>query len=464
TRINEIEIEKDDTKETNDFPVHESDSEPSEKEESPDELSIENINVSFEVTEVQTHLPQYSDECMNLIHVKDAKLQKTKPERAKGYTAGSSCITNIVTNNREAKIPLDSGPFCTCFEKDYLDKIYTNSQDKLMPIEGIKFSSASQNMHPLGILEAEMIFSHPGGSIRLKVEFVVMNNCTSQHFILGNDYLNIYGIDINNHKDRYFTIGENKRQKFAFSPEKREITVIRQVKNVNKDKFVLDQSIEAQICLELTPEMKEELIEILFQYREAFASDNEPLGAIKGNEVEIMLNVERPYPPLLRKPAYPASPRAREALESHINELMKLGVLRKVGHNEEVEVTTPVILTWNNYKSRMVGDFRALNTYTIPDRYPIPIIHETLTQLSKAKFITSIDALKPHARKLLRIIAHCGVYEYFRIPFGITNSLSHFQRTMNTIFPHELSEGWLIIYIDDIIICSETWQFHLKRL
>ncbi|MBW0593611.1 hypothetical protein O181_133326 [Austropuccinia psidii MF-1] len=81
-----------------------------------------------------------------------------------------------------------------------------------------------------------------------------------------------------------------------------------------------------------------------------------------------MLNVERPYPPLLRRPAYPASPRAREALESHINELMKLGVLRKVGHNEEVEVTTPVIITWHNDKSRMVGDFRALNRYTIPDR------------------------------------------------------------------------------------------------
>ncbi|MBW0590239.1 hypothetical protein O181_129954 [Austropuccinia psidii MF-1] len=51
--------------------------------------------------------------------------------------------------------------------------------------------------------------------------------------------------------------------------------------------------------------MKEELIEILFQYREAFASDDEPLGAIKGHEVDIILNVERPYPPLLRRPAYP---------------------------------------------------------------------------------------------------------------------------------------------------------------
>ncbi|MBW0592119.1 hypothetical protein O181_131834, partial [Austropuccinia psidii MF-1] len=92
-------------------------------------------------------------------------------------------------------------------------------------------------MHALGIFEAEMIFPHPTGSIRLKAEFVVTNNCTSQHFILENDYLNIYVIDINNHKDRYFTIGKNKRQKFAFPPEKREITVIRKLKDVNKEKF-----------------------------------------------------------------------------------------------------------------------------------------------------------------------------------------------------------------------------------
>ncbi|MBW0513857.1 hypothetical protein O181_053572 [Austropuccinia psidii MF-1] len=79
---------------------------------------------------------------------------------------------------------------------------------------------------------------------------------------------------------------------------------------------------------ELILEMKEKLIEILFQYREAFASDNEPLGAMKDHEVDIILNVERPYPPLLIRSAYPANPRAREELETHINELMKLGFLK----------------------------------------------------------------------------------------------------------------------------------------
>ncbi|MBW0567538.1 hypothetical protein O181_107253 [Austropuccinia psidii MF-1] len=95
-----------------------------------------------------------------------------------------------------------------------------------------------------------------------------------------------------------------------------------------------------------------------------------------------------------------------------------------------------------------------------------------LTQLSKAKYITTMDSLKgfhqnvltPKTRKLLKIITHCGIYEYLRMPFGFKNSPSYYQRMMNTIFPTELSEGWLIISIDDIIIYSDSWSLHLERL
>ncbi|MBW0569248.1 hypothetical protein O181_108963 [Austropuccinia psidii MF-1] len=148
------------------------------------------------------------------------------------------------------------------------------------------------------------------------------------------------------------------------------------------DSFITEHLKEEEFNHELTVKMKEKLIDLLLKYENAFKTDKKPLGAIIGHELDIILNVEKPYPPLLRRPAYPASPRVREALELHIKELMDLGVLRKVGHNEQVEVPTPVIITWHNGKSRMVGDLRALNTYTIPDRYPIPRIHETLTKLS----------------------------------------------------------------------------------
>ncbi|MBW0493138.1 hypothetical protein O181_032853 [Austropuccinia psidii MF-1] len=62
--------------------------------------------------------------------------------------------------------------------------------------------------------------------------------------------------------------------------------------------------------------------------------------------------------------------------------------------------------------------------------------------------------------KLLRIICHTGIYEYTRMPFGIKNAPSHFQRMMDTIFQEEILEGWMVVYIDDIIIYSETWEDH----
>ncbi|MBW0537253.1 hypothetical protein O181_076968 [Austropuccinia psidii MF-1] len=388
-----------------------------------EDYPIESITAFFEFREVHTHLPQYSEYYHNLINIQDARMCRTKPARGKGYTSGAYFIISIMLNDIEAKVNLDTGAFCTCVGKDYLQGILPGCKNHLLPIEGVQFSSASDNMYPLAILDTNLVFPHTAGSIRMKTEILVMENCTSQHIILGNDYLNIYGIDINNHKDRDFTIGENKRQKFDFYNMPKQISIVSSKKDTYKEGFAANQLVEAQINSSLSPKMRHELIDVLYTYNNAFASDIEPVGAIKGHEVDITLNIDRPYPPVLRRPAYPASPRAREALEKHIQELIQLGVLRKVGHNEEVEVTTPVIIAWHNDKSRMVGDFRELNTYTVPDRYPIPRTQETLTQLSKAKYITSMDSLKgfhqiflmPKAKKLLRIITHCGIYEYLRM-------------------------------------------------
>ncbi|MBW0537770.1 hypothetical protein O181_077485, partial [Austropuccinia psidii MF-1] len=310
---------------------------------------INNIELIYEVLDVNSNLPQVGTSDTSLTNLQDAKLYRTKPAKGMEYTAGKSSISIVMVENQQAKVSLDTGAYCTC---------------------------------------------------------------------------------------------------------------------------VAEQLKEEELNHELRERMKEKLIDLLFKYKHAFATDKEQLGVIIGHEVDIKLNVEKPYPPLLRRPAYPASPRAREALEVHIKEQIDLGVLRKVGHNEQVEVATPVIISWHNGKSRMVRGVRALNTSTIPERYPIPRIHETLTQSSQAKFITAMDALKgfhqnvltDNAKTLPRIIVHCGIFEYLRMPFGIKNAPSHYQRMMNTIFPEELSEGWLTICIDDIIVCSENWENHLTRL
>ncbi|MBW0571772.1 hypothetical protein O181_111487 [Austropuccinia psidii MF-1] len=183
----------------------------------------------------------------------------------------------------------------------------------------------------------------------------------------------MYVIDLHNNKDRYFTIGEDKHKRFSFLPFKRKITVSEVAAvNLELERFKSENLNEAERSLHLTDNQENELSALLYDHRGAFASDKEPLGGIIDHEADIILNIERPYPPLLRRPAYPESAKSREALEIHIKELLDLGVIRKVDHNEEIEITTPVIVAWHNGKSRMVGDFRDLNTYTVPDRYPIP--------------------------------------------------------------------------------------------
>ncbi|MBW0573759.1 hypothetical protein O181_113474 [Austropuccinia psidii MF-1] len=357
-KINEIDIEKEPDVEKDEIIEDNSDDKSSIFSESSKD--IENINATFDIMESYSHLPQLSNGQLDLSKVQDAQLMKTKPNRGKGYTAANSCITEVVIDNKPTKILLDPGAFFSCVGKSFLKTCVPNFEDQVLPIDGIKVNSASNPMKALGVFETNVIFPHINGNLIITAEF-------------------------HNNKDRYFTLGDNKCQKFARLEFERQITVNKvSPVNLELEKFKSEQLNEAEISLHLTDKQENELSSLLYDHRGAFASDKEPLGAIIGHEVDIILNIERPYPPLLRRPAYPASPKSREALEIHIKELLDLGVIRKVGHNEEVEITTPVIVAWHNGKSRMVGDFRALNTYTVPDRYPIPKIQIALTQITQA--------------------------------------------------------------------------------
>ncbi|MBW0545039.1 hypothetical protein O181_084754 [Austropuccinia psidii MF-1] len=137
-----------------------------------------------------------------------------------------------------------------------------------------------------------------------------MESFSSNHFILGNYYLIIYGIDLHSYKDRYFDIGDNQLQKFAFLPFKRQITVSKVAPvSLDLERFKSEQLNEAEISLHLTDSQENQLFALLYDHREAFASDKEPLGVIIGHEADIILNIEIPYPPVLIRPAYQESPK-----------------------------------------------------------------------------------------------------------------------------------------------------------
>ncbi|MBW0482926.1 hypothetical protein O181_022641 [Austropuccinia psidii MF-1] len=304
----------------------------------------------------------------------------------------------------------------------------------------------------IGTIIKDIITPHRKGKIRLNPERFVLYDAHIQGFLLGTYYQKIYGIDIYNSKNKHITIGTNKEKKFSVD--------IYQISSQDPLEELTNEFREGQFSTTLTSKQKLSLLKMWRKNRPAFGIGEEKLGKIRGHDIELYLDVERPYPPMLRRSPYPESLETRKEIEKHINDLLEMDVIRKIGHNEIVEITTPVLITCHDGKSRLCGDFRDLNNYTKADRYPIPRIPHALDKLAKARYINKMDCIKgfhqngvkPNSMKLLRIICHMGIYEYNRIPFGINNAPAHLQRMMDTIFQEEILEGCMVVYIDDIII------------
>ncbi|MBW0464647.1 hypothetical protein O181_004362 [Austropuccinia psidii MF-1] len=166
----------------------EKETEESETSES-DEINIinaqiDNIDLIYEVLDVNSNLPQVGTSDTNLTNIQDVKFYRTKPAKGMGYTAGKSSISIVMVENQEEEVNLGTGAYFTCVGKSYLKTIVSDWEEKRIPIQGVNFSSASESMEPLGIIELTLIFPHPSQFIRFKVELLGMDNCTSSHFIL----------------------------------------------------------------------------------------------------------------------------------------------------------------------------------------------------------------------------------------------------------------------------------------
>ncbi|MBW0564711.1 hypothetical protein O181_104426 [Austropuccinia psidii MF-1] len=99
---------------------------------------------------------------------------------------------------------------------------------------------------------------------------------------------------------------------------------------------LLNEFREGQFCTSLTSKQKLRLLKILRKNRPAFAIGDVPLGKIRGHDIELYIDVEIPYPPILKRPLYQESLETRKEIEHHINGLLDMDVIRKIGHNEIV--------------------------------------------------------------------------------------------------------------------------------
>ncbi|KAH8246061.1 hypothetical protein KR032_008007 [Drosophila birchii] len=120
---------------------------------------------------------------------------------------------------------------------------------------------------------------------------------------------------------------------------------------------------------------------------------------------------------------------------------------------------------------RLVLDFRKLNERTIPDRYPMPNISMILGNLGKAKYFTTLDlksgyhqiTLAERDRERTSFFVNGGKYEFRRLPFGLKNAASIFQRTIDDILREQIGK-FCYVYVDDVIVFSEDENAHVRHV
>jgi len=123
-------------------------------------------------------------------------------------------------------------------------------------------------------------------------------------------------------------------------------------------------------------------------------------------------------------------------------------------------------------KLRLVQDYRALNAMTVKNKYPLPLIPDLIAKLCGAKYFTKLDVrwgfnnvrIKEGDEWKAALRTNHGLYEPLVMFFSLTNSPATFQTMMDDIFEDLISEGVVMVYLDDILIFTdlETLEEHQK--
>ena len=122
---------------------------------------------------------------------------------------------------------------------------------------------------------------------------------------------------------------------------------------------------------------------------------------------------------------------------------------------------------------RFAVDYRALNKLTEPESYPVPLLENIFDTISAAdaKFFTTLDLasgfwqipMDPLDRHKTSFATRKGKFEFLRMPFGLRNAPTTYQRMMCKVL-QGLNWKILLVYMDDIIIFSSTFEEHLDHL
>ena len=215
----------------------------------------------------------------------------------------------------------------------------------------------------------------------------------------------------------------------------------------------------------LTSEQQQQMKNLLLKWKGVFSLHELDLGLVKGYEHHIELTDHTPFRD--RFPHIP--PHMVEEVRQHLKTMQKSGVIQP----SRSQYSSPLVLVKKSDGSlRFCVDFRKLNKRTIKDCYSMPSVESTLNRLAGTQYFTSMDLktgywqipLAPEDRHKCAFSAGVlGFWEYLRMPMGLAGACSSFQRMVESVMDTLNLEACLL-YLDDIIVASSTYEEHMDKL
>ena len=213
---------------------------------------------------------------------------------------------------------------------------------------------------------------------------------------------------------------------------------------------------------DLFDEQKKQLQQLVKQYPDVFTDKPG-----KTSKLQHQIHVKENTQPINAAP-YRCAPNRRKIIEDNINDMLKEGIITP---SNSPWASPGVLAPKKDGTFRFCIDYRKLNAVTIRDAYPIPRIDDTLDALEEAKFISTIDlrsgywqvGMDPKSQAMIAFISHRGLFEFKVMPYRLTNAPATIQRLMDILLVG-LKWQCCLVYIDDVIIYSRSFEQHINDL
>ena len=216
------------------------------------------------------------------------------------------------------------------------------------------------------------------------------------------------------------------------------------------------------INTDLTNIQKEQIKQLIQKYPKVFTKNPGRTTQLK-HQINLIPG-SKPY----NSPPFRYAPARRQVIDEQTDEMLQQGIIQP----STSPWASPVILAPKKDGTlRFCIDYRKLNAMTVRDAYPIPRIDDTLDSLQEAKFISTLDLrsgywqveMEKESREKTAFVTHKGLFEFKVMPFGLTNAPATFQRLMDIVLAG-LKWNCCLVYIDDVVIYSPTFEQHLIDL